>query len=560
MMNGRRIGAAAFLWAVVAGCGDETEAVEVGIQTVTVERGNLRKAAEATGGIEPVRKVEVKSKASGEITRLYVDVGTFVQAGALLAEVDPRDVQNAHDQAVADLSVSEAQAENARNQLSRQEELHRAGVITNQELESARLQATNTQASLTRARTNLELARLRLQDVTIRAPMAGTILTKAVEQGAVIQSASGSVSGGTALFVMADLQQMQVRVLIDETDIGQLRAGLPVNITVQAYPDRRFAGVLEQIQPQAQVQQNVTKFPAIISLDNIDGLLKPGMNADVEILIDEATDVLLLDNMAFVAMDDVLPAARALGLDESTIDVAALNSGGGRQGGGGAAGGQAGGGQAGGGGAAAAGRAEGVAPAGGAAGGERGATAPSGEAAPGEGRAAGGQAPAGEGAAREGQNAAGAPRGQGRAGGGAAGAGGQGVDRAAFQGRGGGGGRGGQGGGRRGGQGNPNRVTTRVVVFKMDDAGTLTPTAVTIGLNDWERAQVVSGLEEGDRVALVGAAQLAAQQQQQMLQGRGGLGGILGGQLPGQGRGGFGGPGGGGGRGGPGGGGGRGGE
>jgi HlyD family secretion protein len=535
MKNGIRNGLVALLCGAVWACGNSEAAEEAAIQTVTVGRGNLRIAAEATGSIEPVRRVEVKSKASGEILRLYVDVGDVVQPGALLVEIDPRDVRNAHEQATADLSVSEAQAENARAQLARQQELHAAGVITDQELESARLQATNTQANLTRARTNLELARLRLEDVTIRAPMAGTILQKNVEVGTVIQSASGSVSGGTALFVMAALDQMQVRVLIDETDIGLLRPSLPVTITVQAYPDRRFNGVLELIQPQAQVQQNVTKFPAIISLENLEGLLRPGMNADVQILIDEARDVLLLDAMAFVGMDDVLPAARALGLDDSAVE--GLTGGGGGSGGGGGGGGGAaaagGGGREGGGSGAGGGRAN--AEAGGGAGAQRQA------AAPGQGQGGGG---------REGAPSAGGAEGRGQAAQGGGAAAGE-ADRASFrlgavQGRG-GGGRGGGRGGRAQGE-SSIRPITRVAVFVMDDAGTLTPRAVTIGLSDFERAEVISGLEEGDRVALVGAAQLAAQQQQQQLQGRGGLQ-MFGGPMVGGGRG-PGGGGGGGGRGG----------
>src|SRR5690606_24416740 len=119
----------------------------------------------------------------------------------------PRDVRNRYDQAQADLEVSQAQANNAESSLRRSEELHAAGVITDQEVESARLSFTNSQANLTRARTNLGLAELQLGDVTIRAPMAGTIIQKSVEEGSVIQSAAQNVSGGTALFVMANLDE-----------------------------------------------------------------------------------------------------------------------------------------------------------------------------------------------------------------------------------------------------------------------------------------------------------------------------------------------------------------
>ena len=534
-------------------CGETEGAEETAIQSVAVNRGNLRITAEAVGSVEPVRRVEVKSKASGEIQRLYVDVGDVVEPGTLLAEVDPRDVRNRYDQAVADLEVSQAQANNARAQLARSEELHQAGVITDQELEQSRLSYTNAQAGLTRSQTNKALAELQLGDVTIRAPMAGTILQKNVEEGTVIQSASQNVSGGTALFVMASLGEMQVRTMIDETDIGQLRPGLSTTVRVQAHADRSFQGIVEQIQPQAVVQQNVTKFPVIISLDNSEGLLKPGMNAEVEVLIDQALDVLLLDNAAIVTTQDALAATLAMGLQESALDgvpmsgplrpVSDTPTEGEGQGGD---------------------SREGAAEAGGERRDDRAAAGQEGD------RAAGGQAQGGGG---QGGGRAGAQGGgvqaerEGRQGGEQGAAGAQGGTefrpfRSAGRG-GGGGGRGGRGGGGRGaaalasavgagavGEAGTVRLIRRAVVFVVQEDGTVAPRAVDIGLSDWVRTEIVGGLEEGDQVALVGAAQLQAQQLQQQMSGRGGLmpfvGGVPGGGFRGGGPGGGGGGGGGG--------------
>ena len=309
------------------GCGTGEADTPGETQVAVVERGSLRITAEATGTVEPVRKVEVKSKASGEILRLHVDVGDVVAPGALLAEVDPRDVKNRYDQAVADLEVAQSRADIARAQLGRSEELSAAGVITDQELDAARLEQSNAQANLIKARTNKELAELQLSDVTIRAPMAGTILQKNVEEGGVIQSASQNVSGGTALYVMAALEQMQVRTLVDETDMGDIHPGMVASVRVEAFPDRVFQGAVQKIEPQAVVQQNVTMFPVIVTLDNRAGLLKPGMNAEVEILVSEAVDVLLAPNNAIVLPADALPAAMALGLDPETLDLGELRGG-----------------------------------------------------------------------------------------------------------------------------------------------------------------------------------------------------------------------------------------
>jgi len=302
---------------VLGGCQTGEAAEEEAPRYITAEafRGNLELRAEATGTVEPVREVEVKSKASGEILRLHADVGDRIDRGTLLAEIDPRDVRNRFNQTEADLAVAQAQLQIAEAQLERQRQLLEAQVITQAEFETAPLSFANAQASLVRAQTNHELAELQLADVNIRAPMSGTIIQRNVEEGVVIQSASANVSGGSVLFVMADLADMQARTLVDETDVGDLEAGLPATVRVEAYPDRSFQGLVEKIEPLATVEQNVTMFPVIVSLDNSSGLLKPGMNAEVEVFIDEARDVVIVPNNAVVQTSDVGPAALALGLE-----------------------------------------------------------------------------------------------------------------------------------------------------------------------------------------------------------------------------------------------------
>ena len=307
---------------VTAACSnDESVDAVSSLTTVEVTRGDLSIRAEATGTVEPIRTVEVKSKASGEILRLHADVGDQVGPGSLLADIDPRDVQNRFNQTEADLAVAQARLEISEAQLERSDQLLGAAVITPQEHESSRLEFANSQASLVKAETNHDLAILQLNDVRIRAPAAGTIIQKSVEEGVVIQSASQNVSGGTALFMMANLRGMQVRTLVDETDMGQLASGLEAIVTVEACPDEAFRCVVEKIEPQATVVQNVTMFPVMVSLDNSSGLLKPGMNAEVEVLIDEALDVVLVPNNAIVQTSDVGPAAMVLGLNIDEMDL-----------------------------------------------------------------------------------------------------------------------------------------------------------------------------------------------------------------------------------------------
>ena len=483
MMQMRLLGAA-FLAPILVACGTRDADEAPSIQTTAVVRGDLMITAEATGTVEPIRKVEVKSKASGEVLRLHVDIGDEVEPGALLAEVDPRDVRNAFDQAEADLDVARARLEISQAQLERSEELLRLGVISVQEHESKNLDFANSRATLVKAETNYELSQLRLSDVTIRAPLAGTVLEKNVEEGQVIQSASQNVSGGTTLIVMANLEFMQVRTLVDETDMGGIRPGMQANVTVEAYPERRFVGVVEKIEPQAVVQQNVTMFPVIVQLDNDSGLLRPGMNAEVEVELAQAIGVLLIPNNAVVTPQDAQPAAMVLGLDPEAIDMRSLFAevgGGGGRGGTRARGRQRGGGDSGPGGAEGRPRDGGAGtpggrPAGGAAFDSLRALIASGEISPDSARALfSGQ--------RGGAGGGGFFGPRGRRPGGQTGQGGE--DAIASR-----------------------RDARRAVVFVMAEDATIEPRAIMIGLNDWDFTEVVSGLEAGEQIAIVGAAQL----------------------------------------------------
>ncbi len=467
---------------VTAACSNDESVTEgSSLTTVEVTRGDLSIRAEATGTVEPIRTVEVKSKASGEILRLHADVGDEVGPGSLLADIDPRDVQNRFNQTEADLAVAQARLEISEAQLERSDQLLEAAVITPQEHEGSRLEFANSQASLVKAETSHDLAILQLNDVRIRAPAAGTIIQKSVEEGVVIQSASQNVSGGTALFMMANLKEMQVRTLVDETDMGQLASGLEAIVTVEAFPDESFRGVVDKIEPQATVVQNVTMFPVIVSLDNSAGLLKPGMNAEVEVLIDEALDVLLVPNNAIVQTSDVGPAAMALGLNIDDMDLTQFMRGGrgGSRGGQGFAGG----------------RGQGGRPQ------SEGAEAASGE----------DDSPPGDGQDEQGSIMAQLQELRAQV---ESGEISQESMRAEMQRL--GGGRGGRAA--RGGGADVTRASTRdtrpAVVFVMGADSIPKPRLVQMGLNDWDHTQIVMGVEAGDVLVVVGAAQLMAQQQE----------------------------------------------
>ncbi len=293
-----------------------------GRSLANVERRTLEIAVEATGLVEPIRVVEVKSRASGEVLQVRAETGDRVEAGALLAEIDPRDVQNALSQAEADLASARVGAAIAQAQSKRMSELLAQGVAAQRDLDTATDAEASARAAVVRAETNLQLARERRGDVTIRAPIGGTVIDRQVEPGQIIASATANVSGGTTLFRMADLGEMRVRAKIDETDIGRIRPGQPVRLTVEAYAGRNFQGAVEKIEPQAVVEQNVTMFPVLVRLSNEEGLLLPGMSAEISIEIARRENVLTIPNGAVVALREAANAASTVGLTADDVRAA----------------------------------------------------------------------------------------------------------------------------------------------------------------------------------------------------------------------------------------------
>ncbi|MBX3134136.1 MAG: efflux RND transporter periplasmic adaptor subunit [Gemmatimonadaceae bacterium] len=337
-MSPRRLTLAALAaLGLVAACGKKA-AAPLRISTAAVERRTIVVQAEATGIIEPINVVEVKSRASGQIVEMPVETGNLVRPGALIVQLDTRDVQNQFDQAKADLQSSEASLAVAEQNKRRSDELFRSQIITAQENEQAGLTYQNALANIVRARTNLDLAQQRLEDARVVAPVTGTIIEKPVALGQVIQSGTQAVGGGTTIVKMADLTKVRARALVNETDIGRVMAGQEATVIVDAFPDRPFRGVVEKIEPQAVVQQNVTMFPVLVSLENREGLLLPGMNGEVSIISDRRENVVAVPNEAIRSVREATQAAAILGISPDTIQAQLRNAMGG-MGGGGMAGG-----------------------------------------------------------------------------------------------------------------------------------------------------------------------------------------------------------------------------
>ena len=207
---------------------------------VPVARRDIVVTATASGAIQPILTLSVKSKASGEILAMPVQTGDEVQKGQLLAKIDPRIPRNNLTQAQANVDVAQAQLENATAQLKRSETLYQSKSITEADYETAKLAYTSAKAALVTAQANLQTAKDAMEDTQVGAPITGTILELDAVLGTVISSPTNDVAGGTVILKMANLDTVQVSALVDETDVGKVRPGTAVTITVDAYANRQF--------------------------------------------------------------------------------------------------------------------------------------------------------------------------------------------------------------------------------------------------------------------------------------------------------------------------------
>lgn len=310
----------------LAACAEEESTAPL-YESAAVQRGDISVMVGSAGIVEPLATVEVKSKASGEVLELLVETGDYVEAGALLVRIDPRTVRNRLAQSEAELKAAQSRRTISESQMRRAESLVAQGTLTETDYEQAALELANAEAQVVSAEVAVENARIAVDDTDIRAPVDGAVIEKPVEKGQVISSPTQDVGGGTLLMKMADLSAVQVRALIDETDIGKVSAGMPAKVTVAAYPNQPFDGEVVKIEPQAVVDQNVTMFAVIVSIRNSDGLLLPGMNAEVDVSIADRRDVLTLPVMALRTNRDLAPTAGILGLSVDALRAQLANGG-----------------------------------------------------------------------------------------------------------------------------------------------------------------------------------------------------------------------------------------
>lgn len=297
-----------------------------------VEKGDLAKSVVATGKIEPITKVDIKSKASGIVKKLYVDYGDRVKKGQILADLDKEEIQARVEQARAQLEASTASLNGTRADLQRAKVdaegpdvplLKRAfdrangmakdGIVSASALDDAQknyelalnkqnvakaqvqvLQAKigQAQAQVAQDRANLKQLEEQLSYTTIESPIDGIVLSRDVEVGDAVSSILVLGSSATLVMTLGDTSEVYVKGKVDESDIGKVYMGQPARIKVESFKDKTFTGKVTKISPMGVEKDNVTTFEVRVSINNPEGVLKANMTANAEIILEEHKNVL----------------------------------------------------------------------------------------------------------------------------------------------------------------------------------------------------------------------------------------------------------------------------
>jgi HlyD family secretion protein len=264
-------------------------------RTATVERGSVKPTVSSTGTLSAVKTIQVGTQVSGQIAAIYADFNQHVTRGQLLATIDPALQNQAVAEAQAQLERAQATMEQAQGDYARGKQLFDWKIITASEFSAVQSNFAVHKADVRSAQIALERARQNLAYTKIYAPIDGVIVERNVDVG---QTVAANFSTPQLFLIANNLSDMQILALVDESDIGAIRNGLPVAFTVQAYPNDTFTGIVQQVRLQSKTQDNVVNYTAVVGVHNATGKLLPGMTATVQFLTGIANDVLIVPNSA----------------------------------------------------------------------------------------------------------------------------------------------------------------------------------------------------------------------------------------------------------------------
>ncbi|HEV2022853.1 MAG TPA: efflux RND transporter periplasmic adaptor subunit [Terriglobales bacterium] len=291
-----------------------------------VEKGDLAKSVVATGKIEPITKVEIKSKASGIVKKLYMDAGEKVKTGQLLAELDKEEIQARVNQSEAALQAAKANVERAKvdalgpdvplllRAYQRAQQMAKEGVVSQAALDDAqrnyelsvnkrdmaKASLTQAQAQVQQSKATLEQLQQEYRNSTIVSPMDGLILSRNVEVGDAVSSILILGSSATLVMTLGDTSEVYVKGKVDESDIAKVYLGQPARIKVESFKDKTFNGKVTKISPLGVEKDNVTTFEVRVSVTNDKEELKAAMTANAEIILEEHKGTLIIPEGAIL--------------------------------------------------------------------------------------------------------------------------------------------------------------------------------------------------------------------------------------------------------------------
>lgn len=278
-------------------------------RTTTVERGDIRVAISATGTLSAISTVTIGSQVSGQVTDVLVDFNDKVQKGQVLARIDPSSYEAQIEQgnaqvesARAQLRQAQASLRNAEADYRRKAELAGEQLVAASDVDLARASRDQAQAQVNAAQAQIrqqsastQTTRVNLGRTVIRSPVDGVVITRSVEPG---QTVAASLQAPELFTIAEDLSKMKIELAVDEADIGQVHEGQTVTFTADAFPDRRFTGTVDQVRLSAATTSNVVTYPVVVTVDNSDGTLLPGLTVNAEIEVSKREDVLKVANAA----------------------------------------------------------------------------------------------------------------------------------------------------------------------------------------------------------------------------------------------------------------------
>ena len=266
--------------------------------TTVIAKGNLTQTVTATGTLQAVTTVDVSSQISGNIAKLYVDWNSPVKQGQLLAEIDPSSYQTALQQAEGQLANAKANYALMKANADRSRELFAKSLIAQSDLDTAVAQLAQAEAQVQIQNANYETAKVNLSRCSIYSPIDGSVISRSVDVG---NTVAASLSAPVLFQIVNDLKSMQIDAAVSEADIGNVAEKQRVTFTVDAFPNRQFIGTVSQIRNAPKTAQNVVIYDTMIDVRNTDLKLKPGMTANLSIIVATRRDTLKVANSALRA-------------------------------------------------------------------------------------------------------------------------------------------------------------------------------------------------------------------------------------------------------------------